>query len=205
MRIVHITYGFSLGGIETMLTNIANEQVKSGHEIHIIVINKCINHELRMRLDKRIIFHSLNREVGSKNPMPYIHLNFILNRINPNIIHLHYSSLAKFIFLHSLKKKLCCTQHDVCSNQNSKYLYKAGTVFAISNIVSEDIKKWTGLDSVVVLNGINLDLIVKDKHIDSRKFRIVQVSRLLHEKKGQHVLIHAIKLLLTKVSHPLKH
>lgn len=40
MKIVHITFGFGLGGIETMLHNIANEQVKLGHDIYIVVINQ---------------------------------------------------------------------------------------------------------------------------------------------------------------------
>ena len=47
MKIVHITYGFGLGGIETMLHNIANEQVKLGHEIHIIVMKMRRNSKIK--------------------------------------------------------------------------------------------------------------------------------------------------------------
>ena len=36
MTIIHITYAFGLGGIETMLRNIANEQARFGYNIHLI-------------------------------------------------------------------------------------------------------------------------------------------------------------------------
>ena len=52
MNIVHITFGFGLGGIETMLHNIANEQVQLGHVIHIVVINDIVNHFIRFGIFK---------------------------------------------------------------------------------------------------------------------------------------------------------
>ena len=154
MRIVHITYAFGLGGIETMLRNIVNEQVKYGHEIHLIVINNAVNEELHDSLDKRIVFHNIGRHAGSKNPLPYVRLNMLLRAIEADVIHLHYSSIARFIWLPSLKKKLCVTQHDVCNAQNSKYLYKCKRIYAISNVVKQDIWDWVHLQSEVVLNGI---------------------------------------------------
>lgn len=104
MRIVHITYGFGLGGIETMLHNIANEQVKLGHEIHIIVINDIVNDELKSTLASEIHFHCLKRKVGSKNPFFIVFLNHLLLGIHPDVIHLHYSSIARYILLDRLKK-----------------------------------------------------------------------------------------------------
>lgn len=198
MKIVHITYGFGLGGIETMLHNIANEQVKLGHEIHIIVINDIVNDELKSTLASEIHFHCLKRKVGSKNPFFIFSLNTLLFNIHPDVIHLHYSSIARYIFLGHLKKKLCVTQHDVCNKQNSEYLYLSKKIFAISNVVKKDILKWTGLDSDVVLNGIEPGLIKTSCVKQHSKFRIVQVSRLMHEKKGQHILIEAVAHLVGK-------
>ena len=198
MKIVHITYGFGLGGIETMLHNIANEQVKLGHEIHIIVINDIVNDELKSTLASEIHFHCLKRKVGSKNPFFIFSLNTLLFNIHPDVIHLHYSSIARYIFLGYLKKKLCVTQHDVCNKQNSEYLYLSKKIFAISDIVKKDILKWTGLDSEVVLNGIEPGSIKTSCGKQHSKFRIVQVSRLMHEKKGQHILIEAVGHLILK-------
>lgn len=198
MRIVHITYAFGLGGIETMLRNIANEQAVAGHEIHVIVINKSVNSELRESLDRRIVFRCLGRRPGSKNPIPYFRLNFLLQSINADVIHLHYSSIARFLLLPSLKRKICVTQHDVCNAQNSHFLYKCRRIYAISNVVQADIMMWTGLKSEVVLNGIDVDSIshIKQRHDGNDLFRIVQVSRLMHEKKGQHILIKAVSQLV---------
>lgn len=57
MTIIHITYAFGLGGIETMLRNIANEQARFGYNIHLIVINNNVNDELRTSLNEKIKFY----------------------------------------------------------------------------------------------------------------------------------------------------
>ena len=46
MKIAHIFWGLGTGGIETMLVNIANEQARLGHEVHIIIINDLVNEPL---------------------------------------------------------------------------------------------------------------------------------------------------------------
>ena len=181
-----------------MLRNIANEQAKLGHSIYIIVINNYINDELRTSLNESIKFYCLKREKGSKNPIPYIRLNLLLRKISADIIHLHYSSIAKFIFLPSLKRKLCATHHDVCNRGNFVNLYRCKRIYAISNIVKEDIFKWTGLNSEVVLNGIDVSKIRYSTAHQADIFRIVQVSRLMHEKKGQHILIKAFHQLIDR-------
>lgn len=199
MRIVHITYAFGLGGIETMLRNIANEQVGVGYDVHVIVINNSVNDELRDSLDRRIAFHCIGRRPGTKNPLPYIRLNIRLRSIQADVIHLHYSSIARFVWLPTLKRRLCETQHDVCNEQNSHYLYKCRRIYAISNVVQQDIAKWTGLKSEVVLNGIDVGSISHAKgDWKAGVFRIVQVSRLVHEKKGQHILIKAVSQLMKR-------
>ena len=198
MKIVHVTYGFGLGGIETMLHNIANEQATLGQKIYIIVINDIINNELRRSLDPRIKFICLQRNVSSKNILPLIKLNYLLYKINPDIIHLHYSSIVRLIVIKSLLNKICVTQHDVCNNNNFKYLNRCKRIYAISYIVKYDIKKWTGLDSEVVLNGIDVNKICQRQYsiTKTKLFKIVQVSRLMHEKKGQHILIMAVNKLI---------
>ena len=181
-----------------MLTNIANEQVALGHEVHIVVINNIVDRGLKEALDNRICFYCLMRKVASKNPLPYLRLNRLLRKINGDLIHLHYSSIARFIFLPELNTKLCVTQHDVCNAVNSKYLYKSKRIYAISNVVRDDIFEKVHLKSEVVMNGIKPELIDHTPHDSNGIIRIVQVSRLMHEKKGQHILIKAIAQLLEK-------
>ena len=198
MKIVHISYGFGLGGIETMLANIANEQIKrNGNEVHIIIINNIVDKGLLGALDKKIRFHCLQRVPKSINPIPILRLNLLLTHLLPDIIHLHYSSIVKYIFVSALKKRLCVTQHDVCNVQNSRLLCKSKRIYAISNIVKQDIWNWVHLSSEVVLNGIKPELIGHTSHPKNERFRIVQVSRLMHQKMGQHILIQAVHRLVT--------
>lgn len=143
-------------------------------------------------------YYCLERRKGSKNPLHYIKLNLLLKRINADVIHLHYSSIARFIFLSSLERKLCVTHHDVCNGGNFVNLYRCKRVYAISNIVKEDIFKWTGLNSEVVLNGVDVSKIRYSTARQVDIFRIVQVSRLMHEKKGQHILIKAFHQLIDR-------
>lgn len=198
MIIIHVTFGFGLGGIETMLHNIANEQARLGNDVHIVVINNIINEELRDTLDSEVHFHCLGRKVGSKNPFFIAKLNYLLYQIRPNVIHLHYNSIAPYIVLPKMKSRIGVTQHDVCHAENSKWLKSCKKIFAISNVVRQDILANMGLDSVVVLNGIKPEVIKTKENKSNDKFRIVQVSRLMHEKKGQHILIKAIALLVHK-------
>lgn len=59
--------------------------------------------------------------------------------------------------------------------------------------------KWTGLKSEVVLNGIDVYSIKHSKEQNNdNDFKIVQISRLMHKKKGQHILIKAIEKLVRK-------
>ena len=126
-------------------------------------------------MNEKIKFYCLERRKGSKNPLHYIKLNLLLKRINADVIHLHYSSIARFIFLSSLERKLCVTHHDVCNGGNFVNLY-----------------------SEVVLNGVDVSKIRYSTARQVDIFRIVQVSRLMHEKKGQHILIKAFHQLIDR-------
>lgn len=198
MKILHVTYGFQLGGIETMLRNIANEQAGLGHDVSILVINNAVNDELREKLDKKIRFTCLKRKVGSKSIISVFKFNKIIRRINPDIIHLHYASIIRFLVDPFGKFNLCATQHEMCPKQDYKYLRKVKYLYAISDVVKADIKKRTGLESETVYNGINPEYIkTKDASVKpGENINIVQVSRLMHEIKGQHILIRAIEKLV---------
>lgn len=193
MKIVHIVYSLGLGGIETMLINIANEQVR-GNDIYIIVINNLYEKSLVASLDKNVHFHCLKRKLKSRSLIPVIKLNLLLMSLRPDIIHMHTASIA-MLLLPIFRKKLCATLHDVIRKESKKlkYLYKARKVFAISNVVNEDLHKYMHIKSEVVCNGIKPELITHNAHVSAGVFRIVQISRLDHLKKGQHILIKAVR------------
>ena len=199
MKILHVNYSLDYGGIETMLVNIVNEQVEYGHEIYILVLWNRINKNLVNRLDKRIRILPVNRPKGNWNPFYIIKANYFLIKIRPDIVHVHSAKLIDYIFLPWLRKKMCVTQHRMCNGIGADRLAKYTQIFAISSSVKNDIKKNLNLESKVVYNGIQPNLIKcgNDKYSkEDKKFHVVQVGRLYHQDKGQHILVRAIKLII---------
>lgn len=193
MKIVHVVYGLEFGGIETMLVNIVNEQVLMGHDIHVVCINNTINKDLRDAISTEVKFHNLGRTVGSKNPYYLLKFNYKLKTISPDIIHLHTSSMIRYFIGTGWRKKMCVTKHDV---HEDNHLHYYSNIYAISEAVKDFVQKEYGLNSKVVINGVNVQKIKYAKITsDSDFLKIVQVSSLNHAIKGQHILLEAIKLV----------
>lgn len=196
MKIAHLTFGLGMGGIETLLVNIANRQVNLGHEVHIFVINDITDESLLERLDKRVRLHLMGRAKGSRSLSPFMRLNRELSAVNPDVIHLHYAKLTPYIWLPSLRKRLCVTLHGMPNDDNSKLIRFCGPVYSISNMVRDGLKKMRGVDSVTVYNGVSLSEIKpRDNRPAGHPLRIVQVGRLEHRIKGQDLLIEAAGIM----------
>lgn len=200
MTIVHIVYGLGMGGIESMLVNISHYQAKAGHSVHVVVINDIFDQSLVDRLDPSVKLHKIGRKVGSKNPWPILKMNLCLMDIHPDVIHLHYASISKYIFIPSYKKILCNTLHSTCNSKNTVGIRQAGPIFAISEAVKNDVFEKYGLESKVVVNGIEAhDFSQKEPCVSPRScFKIVQIGRLLHEVKGQDILIKAVSNVVSR-------
>lgn len=199
MKIAHVTYGLGMGGIETMLVNIANEQTAAGHEVHIIVINAIVDRTLVSQISTRVNLHLLDRPQRSRNPIHLLRLNGRLERIRPDVVHLHYASISRYIALPSMRKRLCVTLHALCRPSNIVWIDRSGPIFAISEMVKADISAKLGLKSDTVCNGINIARVTRrpSGKTPSVPFKIVQVSRLLMEEKGQDILIRAVAGLIS--------
>lgn len=199
-----------------MLVNIANAQAESAADVYIIIINELYEESLLHAIDKRVKIRFINRARYSRNPSFIWRLNRYLLEIKPDVIHLHDSSLYNYIWS-SYRKKTCCTLHDIPYGEvrkntpitrllpvpvvdffsklsgNLQSIDRIPLVLSISNKVRTLLSDKVGVKSIVVNNGIKTDRF-KQRSNDyaGGKFRIVQVSRLDHEKKGQDLLIKAI-------------
>lgn len=192
MRILHVIFSFKLGGAETMLIDIVNEQIKTDNRIGLLIINDMVDDELIFKLDKNITVYRVNRKEGSQNPVDIFKLNQFIFKFIPNVIHIHNSSIIKLIFYPFAKKYL--TVHAM--NIDSKYFSKYNKLFAISEAVKEDIIKKGDYNVYVVINGINIEDI-KSKNIQSKvPQKILQVSRMDSDKKGQDILLKAVAILI---------
>lgn len=197
MRVVHVLWGLVFGGIETMIVNIANKQAKMGHSVSLIIINRGIDDQLVKQLDSSISLLKVNRPDGSKNPYYIFKLNYILRKSRPDIVHFHRANMARWIFGRSYVKRSCTTQHINWTNKFNRYLKDNSNFVAISDSVRQEMKSETGINPVVIENGIAVSKFRKKQHPydGTRPFRIVQVGRLIKEHKGQHILIKAAKIL----------
>ncbi len=191
MRVTHITWTFTLGGIETMLVNIANEQTALGHEVHIVVIeHNNVEPTLAEKLNPNIKLHLVNRKYGVKDIIAIIRLNRLIHTISPNAIHLHSASIYKYLLPYY--RKICnSTLHDICGSSNTSCIQKIPRVFAISEAVYRDLKQKKGVLAILNPNGIRPELFKTKERTTHTLFRIVQVSRLMYKKKGQDILIKA--------------
>lgn len=190
MKITHIHWSLKTGGTENMLADIVNEQILE-HEISIIIINKSINEDILNRIDKKCKIYFCKREIGSKNILPILKLNYFIYRINPDIIHIHASGIVNYIFSNKVKVR---TIHSTLNKANEYKKYKV--LFAISDAV-KDFTKEQGFESITIPNGINVKMIKtknQNNHSDNI-VRIVQVSRLTHAEKGQDILLNAFNIL----------
>lgn len=185
-----------IGGAETMLVDIANEQ-SLVDDVTIVIINEHYDKALLEKLSERVKVVRLGRKPGNKNPWYIVKLNYIIGKLKPDVIHAHQSNVLKML-LPSFLSKTCRTVHDLHINLSSVRKVKH---IAISDAVGKDIaSRYPEAKVVVVPNGINCDSITGKRYHgkQSKTLRIVQVARLDHLKKGQDLLLKALAILKQK-------
>ena len=196
MKIAHIVFGMTMGGIEIMLADIASEQAHAGHTVGIFIINDLIDDTIIGSIDSRVAIVKIGRPLGSHNPMHLVRLNMALRCFRPDKIHLHKAKIINYLFPR-FRAKTCVTQHEIMIDDDLKSIKRVPQVFAISRAVMHDIKERTGVESLLVYNGIHTGAFARreKKRSNGGPLRCVCVGRLMHEKKGQDILIKAISLL----------
>lgn len=186
-----------IGGAQTMLVDIMNEQCQKD-EVHLIIINNDYSDSLLKEIDKKVHIHKVDRPKGSKNPYYIIKLNILLLKINPNVIHTHNASIIKLLLLTKAPKVI--TIHD--TGLDTQLLKKYNSIVSISDAVYQDIKVRSHIESSVIENGIVVNNISYRNYnlepTSKRPYKIIQVSRLSLPKKGQDILIRAVSILIKK-------
>lgn len=210
MKVVHINWGLTYGGIETMLVNIANAQAENGAEVHVCIINDLYKEELIKSFRGDVTLHFLHRKFKSKGIGFIFKLNKLLMQLQPEAIHLHGSRLYTFLWRKRLRRVASVTLHALPTGSVRRgglagrifpFLFNSGNVyhmdnvprvFAISEAVKDELWKNYGVKSTVVCNGIlTRNFALRQARKPENPFRIVMVSRLEHDKKGQDLLIEA--------------
>jgi glycosyltransferase involved in cell wall biosynthesis len=196
LRIVHLTWGLGVGGSETMLCDLAGEQA-AAHETWIIVGNRDIDALIAAGVDPSVHLGTVGRPPGSANPWYLFELVLWLRRIKPDVIHAHQESFARLRRL--IRVPMVLTVHNTRLNL-SKGLNAYDSVCCISEAVRNDVvSRFPGCRPRVIRNGIDFKAVRRKIHYGSTPFRIVQVSRLAHEQKGQDLLIRSLRMVLDRL------
>lgn len=195
MKILHVIFSLNTGGSETMLVDIINEQSKT-HKVELLIVNNIVNEELVGNINKEIFIHYLYRKPGSKNPFSILGFNYRVFKINPAVIHFHNHNGINLLQIKT-KAVTCLTIHALNVPVNNFLKHKK--LFSISNAVQEDVLSRGGIKSIKIYNGIRFDDIETVSNYETiENFKIIQVGRLDHEIKGQHVLMKAISILVNE-------
>lgn len=190
MRIAHVLWTFGTGGIQTMLVDIVNEQVKN-NKVLLLVLNDIVDCHLKSKLNPDVKFVCCHRNEGSRNPYKLIKFNLHLFLFSPDIIHCHEDGITKII---KNRIPLIRTIHSAHCQTNDFNKYKK--IICISEGVSQLTNSQGCFNTTTIFNGIHTDLIrKKDSHKQHDYAEVVCVGRL-HPMKGQDILIKAVDILV---------
>lgn len=186
LKIVHLLWGLTTGGIENMLVDIVNVHVNE-NDVSLIIINDMIDESVRNRLDPRVKVFECKRKRESKNPWPLLKMNLLLIKLKPQIVHVHYDGIVKFVLG---KWNVVRTIHGMRNSVDESVHCKA--CYAISKSVQDE---WIqqGHETILVENGVCCDKICSErKSAVSDTLHLIQVSRMYFHHKGQDILIRAL-------------
>ena len=173
-----------------MLVNIVNEQVKT-EDVTLCVINDQYDSNLIKKINKKVKIILIGRQVGSRNPFPIIWLNLILLFGFYDIIHVHHPAVISYLPCKYFIKRIVLTLHSLPLEVEKVYYIQYHRIYAISEAVQNGLRGM-GLTSEVVYNGVKCDSFSIIKENKSSVYQIVQIGRLIHQYKGQDLLINAI-------------
>ena len=197
MKIVHIFYSLEIGGVETLLVNIANWQISKGFNVTIILINDLYDTDLIKALDEKIDVIKLKRRLKSKNPFTIIKLNYFLFINRYDILHIHSAGIGNII-LSFLKVKKVLHVHSTTFITNTR-IPKFNKCIAISNSVKQSLKDKYKINNVdVIYNGINFDRFIK-KASTIITNKMIIVGRLDIKIKNQDGVIKEFAAIKNKI------
>ena len=217
MKIMFQIYSFHMGGIERLLLDMSHAMVQRGHSVSVCIINHDYTDSLLNSFDPSVSVILLNRRPGS-SLLPYMkQFASIIAKMDIDILHCQgincviFSSIAK---LRNPRMKVLNTVHDTGnypSYSNSKIflqnLFLDETIAISQSVEREILARHISPDHVTLIyNGVdthhftcaeNITLKMRSRILSSDSvIEICNVARFFPSKKGQDLLVAAIRQLI---------
>ena len=201
--VLHLLSSLEVGGIERMLLNLVQSFAEAPEISHVVVVmNNRIDRGFASELSSGPIpVYFLGRPESSKNPKYIFALVKILRAHRVSVIHSHnsgskyWSILCRFAIF---RLRLVFTLHDTKIRMGSIYILLHNAMIddtiAISEAVASEARSLKINRINQIDNGIPISLFRSvSPQLCGSSTKIISVARLLPEKKGQDILIRAIK------------
>jgi len=198
INVLHLVFSFQQGGLEKLLISFLKASSKN---LTVVVMNDEVDGNLReelLKIDCKVYF--LGRKRGHKHPKYLFRLLKIIKENNIDIVHLHNQGVIMLSMLCKILKpqlKFVYTIHDsvVVKEWNKATLF-INRVFIDMNIaISEEIFNECvnkNLITTKIYNGVDTKK-WKPAQGGALLFSIINVARITYYKKGQDILIKALK------------
>ena len=194
IRIAHVVWGMETGGVETMLVNIINEQVRT-EKVALFIINDFVEETIINKISSKCIIKKINRKPGTKDYYKIAKLNFQLLLFSPDIIHVHSYQVSTLL---KGKWRIVRTIHST-HNKTDEYS-KMNALYAISKAVKDCAAKQGFTNVTTIDNGIDVKSFKKKNNLELNNgiYQLVQVGRLTTRAKGQDILLNALAILVNE-------
>ncbi len=214
MNVLQLISSLEVGGAEKLLIDLL-VAARDDERVNFIVIvmNQAVNPEMREKLERQgVTVYFLDRPEGKMHPRYWMQIMRVIHRHQIDIVHAHNSGSKLWAMLCKLAQprlKLVFTIHDTVptrfsSGQRLLHRMLIDQHIAISRSVEALCEREGFSRRTQIYNGIDLQPFQNPNRVswkarlarhsfESEALRIVQVGRMYYPKKGQDLLVHAVK------------
>ena len=181
MIILQTLHWAQFAGTEKVCVDLCNELSKD-HKVYLLT-----NEKIKPYLDESVNFIDLDFEKNRYNPFFLYKVAKIIEKINPDVIHIHNTKELEIMYnaRFFMKKKI-----PIIGSRHNPVLKKKFALADMGVAVSEETRIYTNAKrNITILNGIPFKEVKKFEN--KNKFTIVGVGRLA-PVKGFHTLITAL-------------
>lgn len=208
MKVLNVVYNFNTGGVERLIIDVSNELIRRGTSTSVCIINNSYTKSLLNAIDKNVNVFFL-KKYGKVHQLQYLkQLVKIVKENKIDVIHVHQGNLMKFF---ALVKIFCPRTRIYYTVHDTRIFFELSKVDRLISklicnkliVISDAVKKDVLLGKIPerkierVYNGVNFNRF-RIGNCKSEKIVISNVARFVPHKKGQDILIEAIKILKKK-------